>query len=158
MKRVATTVVVVALGDRKYVKLQRPAILMTPNDMPPSRRQRPVPADRPGMGEKRGFYPPPSRPTRARFANHQDWAPGSVEPVDPIHGIGIKNAITNWRRLIAIQDKQRAKCYKVKHRPREMFLAFPLPFCRAFPIEYLVPSIYRSFLFLLHSICSLFSS
>lgn len=28
-------VVVVALGDRKYVKLQRSAILMIPNDMPP---------------------------------------------------------------------------------------------------------------------------
>lgn len=28
--------VAVALGDRKCVKLQRSAILMTPNDMPPS--------------------------------------------------------------------------------------------------------------------------
>lgn len=39
-------VVVVALGDRKCVKLQRSAILMTPNDMPSSWQQRPVPTDR----------------------------------------------------------------------------------------------------------------
>lgn len=76
MERVAATVVVVALGDRKYVKLQRSAILMTPNDMPPSRRQRPT-----GNGESVVSVPTKRKqgPARARFANHQDSAPGPVD-------------------------------------------------------------------------------
>lgn len=95
MERVAAAVVVVALGDRKCVKLQRSAILMTPNDMPPLLTAT-TGAYRPTQGEH-GFSPLSRSPRPAREPPRLGAlrAARRAEPVDPIHGIGIKNAITN---------------------------------------------------------------
>lgn len=69
---------------------------MTPNDMPPL-PEAAVDAYRPTRGEH-GFSHHVAHPDP--LANHQGWAPRrppcrAAEPVDLIHGIGIKNAITN---------------------------------------------------------------
>lgn len=80
MERVVAmaAVVVVALGDRKYVKLQRSAILMTPNDMPPSSAVA-TGAYRRAREEVGRLSSPPRSSIRGPLATHQGWGARAKE-------------------------------------------------------------------------------
>lgn len=143
----------VALGDRKYVKLQRSAILMTLNDMPPSRCL----PDRSTWGERSFCFPslPPPPPTKSIRGSIRE--PSRLGPREPgrVRWTRFRESALKMQLLIGGGSNSNIKTNgglnaKVKYRPRDVLRISPTPFIENLSRLFYLPNLFFFFSFFIH--------